>query len=164
MNILDAIILLCLIPAVIQGLRKGFISQVISILSIVVGVWAAARFTGIVMGWISQYITASEQIIGIVAFVLILIGVFLILGLAGKVLESIFKLTLLGWLNKLLGMVFSALKVILIIGLIFISFHTVAVSSGLVNPDILHKSALYGPISDIANSVFPYIKNILSLK
>ena len=116
------------------------------------------------MGWISQYITASEQIIGIVAFVLILIGVFLILGLVGKALESIFKLTLLGWLNKLLGMVFSALKVILIIGLIFISFHTVAVSSGLVNPDILHKSALYGPISDIANSVFPYIKNILSLK
>lgn len=164
MNILDAIILLCLIPAVIQGLRKGFISQVISILSIVVGVWAAARFTGIVMGWISQYITASEQIIGIIAFVLILIGVFLILGLVGKALESIFKLTLLGWLNKLLGMVFSALKVILIIGLIFISFHTVAVSSGLVNPDILHKSALYGPISDIANSVFPYIKNILSLK
>lgn len=164
MNILDAIILLCLIPAVIQGLRKGFISQVISILSIVVGVWAAARFTRIVMGWISQYITASEQIIGIVAFVLILIGVFLILGVVGKVLESILKLTMLGWLNKLLGMVFSTLKVILIIGLIFISFHSLAISSGLVSPDIFQKSALYAPISDIANSVFPYIKSILSLK
>ena len=95
MNILDAIILLCLIPAVIQGLRKGFISQVISILSIVVGVWAAARFTKIVTDWISQYITASEQIIGIVAFALILIGVFLVLGIVGKLLESILKLTLL---------------------------------------------------------------------
>jgi membrane protein required for colicin V production len=164
MNILDAIILLCLIPAVIQGLRKGFISQVISILSIVVGVWAAARFTRIVMGWISQYITASEQIIGIVAFVLILIGVFLILGVVGKVLESILKLTMLGWLNKLLGMVFSTLKVILIIGLIFISFHSIAISSGLVSPGIFHSSTLYGPISDIANSVFPYIKSILTLK
>ena len=164
MNILDVIILLCLIPAVIQGLRKGFISQAISILSIVVGVWAAARFTGIVMEWISQYITASEQIIRIVAFALVLIGAFVILGLVGKALESILKLTLLGWLNKLLGMVFSALKVILIIGLVFISFHTVAVSSGIVNPEIIHSSTLYGPISDIANSVFPYIKNILSLK
>ena len=103
-------------------------------------------------------------IIGIVAFALILIGVFLVLGIVGKLLESILKLTLLGWLNKLLGMAVSVIKVILIIGLIFISFHSIAISSGLVSPEIFQDSALYAPISDIANSVFPYIKSILSLK
>ena len=63
MNILDAIILICLIPALIQGLRKGFISQAISIVSVVVGIWASARFANLVADWVAQYITASEQVI-----------------------------------------------------------------------------------------------------
>ena len=74
MNILDIIILICLIPAAIHGLRKGFISQVISIISLVLGVWASARFAEITSKWIAQYITASEQILRIVSFALIMVG------------------------------------------------------------------------------------------
>ena len=88
MNILDAIILICLIPALVQGLRKGFISQAISIVSLVVGIWASARFANIVTAWVSQYITASEQILKVIAFVLILVAVFFALGLLGKLLAS----------------------------------------------------------------------------
>lgn len=35
MNILDFIILLCFIPAVINGLKKGFIAQVMAIIALV---------------------------------------------------------------------------------------------------------------------------------
>ena len=84
MNILDIILLICFIPAVIQGLRKGFIAQAISIISIILGVWASARFANIVSAWIGQYITASEQVLKVVAFTLILILVFLILAAIGK--------------------------------------------------------------------------------
>ena len=97
MNIIDAIILICLIPALIQGLRKGFISQAISIISLIVGIWASAQFAGSVTAWIAQYITASEQVLKIVAFSLILIAVFLALGLIGRLLESILNFAFLGW-------------------------------------------------------------------
>ena len=96
MNILDIIILICLIPAIIQGLRKGFISQVISIVSLIFGVWASARFATIVSDWIAQYITASEQILKVVAFALIMVVTFLVLAAAGKLLEATIKLVMLG--------------------------------------------------------------------
>ncbi len=45
MNILDIIILTCFVAAIVQGLRKGFVAQVIAIISIIVGVWLSFRFS-----------------------------------------------------------------------------------------------------------------------
>ena len=163
MNILDAIILIALIPAIIQGLRKGFISQAISIISIIAGIWASARFANIVTEWVSQYITASEQVLKIIAFALILVVVFIVLGLLGRLLESILKIVMLGWINKLLGLLFSLLKAVLIIGLIILAFSSLNSSIGLVKPEVIEGSALYEPVKDIAEAIFPYIKNMLTL-
>ena len=164
MNILDAIILICLIPAIFQGIRKGFISQAISIISLIAGIWASARFADIVSVWASKYITASEQVLKLVAFAIILIVVFIVLGLIGRLLESILKFVLLGWLNKLAGVVFSLLKTLLILGLIITAFSSLNNTMELVKPEVLADSRLYQPLKDTADAVFPYIKNMLTLK
>ncbi|MBQ8420830.1 MAG: CvpA family protein [Bacteroidales bacterium] len=164
MNILDIILLLCLVWAVVQGLRKGFITQVIAIISIVFGVWASARFTNVVCAWLAQWISGSEQVLKVVAFTLILVVVFLVLAALGKALEGIIRLVMLGWLNKLLGVVFSLLKCLLILGLIILAFNSLNSTIQLVNPEYLADSVLYGPIRDLANSVFPYVKEMITLK
>lgn len=164
MNILDIILLLCLVWAVVQGLRKGFITQVIAIISIVFGVWASARFTNVVCAWLAQWISGSEQVLKVVAFTLILVVVFLVLAALGKALEGIIRLVMLGWLNKLLGVVFSLLKCLLILGLIILAFNSLNSTIQLVKPEYLADSVLYGPIRDLANSVFPYVKEMITLK
>ena len=161
---LDAIILICLIPAIFQGIRKGFISQVISIISLIAGIWASARFADIVTMWASKYISASEQVLKIIAFAIILILVFIVLGLIGRLLESILKFAFLGWLNKLAGVVFSLLKTVLILGLIITAFSALNNTYELVKPELIADSALYQPVKDIADAIFPYIKNLLTLK
>jgi membrane protein required for colicin V production len=163
MNILDVIILLALIPAIIQGLRKGFISQAISIISIIAGIWASARFANLVTNWVSQYITASEQILKVIAFALILVIVFIILGLLGKLLESVLKLVMLGWVNKLLGVAFSLMKAVLIIGIVIIAFNALNSSLGIVKPEVINGSVLYEPLKSLADAIFPYIKSMLTL-
>ena len=163
MNILDIILLICFVPAIIQGLRKGFIAQAISIISIVVGIWASARFANIVTAWIGQYITASEQVLKLVAFALILIAVFLVLAALGKMLEGVFRLVMLGWLNKLLGVVFALLKTVLIVGLLIIAFTSVNDTFKFVQESVLNESVLYPPLKKLAFEVFPYLKEILTI-
>ena len=163
MNILDAIILLALVPAIIHGLRKGFISQAISIISIVAGIWASARFANLIAELVSQYITASEQILKVVAFTIILVAVFIALGLLGKLLESVLKCVMLGWVNRLLGLIFSLLKAILIISVIVLMFNALNDSLGIVKPEVISDSVLYDPIKHLADTIFPYIKNMLTL-
>ena len=161
MNILDIILLICFVPAIIQGLRKGFIAQAISIISIIAGIWTAARFTETVSGWIGQFITASEQVLKVVAFAIILIAVFLVLAVLGKLLEGMFRLVMLGWLNKLLGVVFALLKTALIVGLVIMAFSSLNKTLGLVSPETLGDSILYTPLKKIAYDVFPYLKGLI---
>ena len=164
MNILDAIILICLIPAIFQGLRKGFISQAISIISLIVGIWASARFADIVTEWVSQYITASEQVMKIVVFVIILVVVFIALGLIGRLLEKILNFAFLGWINKLAGVAFSLMKAFLILGLIAIAFNSINTTLELVKPETISDSVLYQPLKNAADTIFPYIRKMLTFK
>ena len=163
MNILDIILLVCFVPAIFQGIRKGFIAQAVSIVSIVVGIWASARFANVVSGWIAQYITASEQVLRLVAFAIILVLVFLALAALGKLLEGVFKLVMLGWLNKLLGVVFALLKTGLIVGLLIMAFSSLNDNFKFVQESVLNESVLYPPLKKLAFEVFPYLKDMLTL-
>ena len=161
MNILDAIILICFIPAIIQGFRKGFIAQVIAIVAIIAGIWMSFKFSKLVAGWIGQYIEASGQVLQIVAFALILVLVIVALGALAKLLEASVKIVMLGWLNKLLGVIFSLLKCILIVGLVILAFNSVNAQFHLVKEETLLESRFYHPIKNTANSVFPYLKELV---
>ena len=162
MNILDIIILICLIPALIQGIFKGFISQAISIISLILGAWASARFTGTVCQWLAQYIPGLEQSLRIAAFVLIFIVVIVGLTLLGKLLEKVIKLVMLGWMNRLLGAVFALVKWLLVMGLLAVAFNSINETLGLVKPEVIAQSHLYPMLTGIADTVFPYLKNLLT--
>ena len=164
MNILDIIILVCLVPAVVVGLWKGFISQAISLISIIVGVWASARFANIVGEWLVKYLTVSESVIKVISFILILVVVIVVLYLVGRMLEGVIKLVTLGWLNKLLGVIFSLAKCVLILGVVVIAFNALNNTFDLVKPSVISDSVLYPIINDIADSVFPYLKRLLSVR
>lgn len=162
MNIVDIILLICFIPALIQGFRKGFISQVIAIISIILGVWLSFRFSSSVSVWLAQYIQGSEQIMKLISFALILIAVIAGLTVLGRLIEGTFKLVMLDWLNRLLGVAFSLLKAGLVVGLAIMAFCSLNNTFGLVSEDTLNQSVLFPPLKDLAYTVFPYLKELIS--
>jgi membrane protein required for colicin V production len=124
-------------------------------------VWASARFSAVVSTWAAQYISVSDQALKIISFALILVAVFIILGLIGKLLEGVFQLVMLGWLNRLLGVVFALLKAFVIIGILILVFNSLNDTFNIVKPSVMSDSVLYPYISKAANEIFPYIKDIL---
>ena len=161
MNILDIILLICFVPAVIKGFQKGFISQVIAIISIIAGVWLSVQFASEVTVWLAQYIQGSEQVLKVVSFALIFIAVIAGLALLGRLIEGTVKLIMLGWLNRLLGVVFSMVKAALIVGLVIMAFCSLNNTFQLVSEDVLNQSVLFPPLKNMAYTVFPYLKDLL---
>ena len=162
MSTLDIIILVCFVPAIVTGIQRGFIAQVVSLVSIILGIWLAFHFSEMVCEWLRQYLPhLSETILNIVGFVLILAVVALLLHLVGKLILRLFKAVDLGWLNWILGLVFSLLKAALIIGLVLVLFDTLNLKFSLVKPETLDQSVLYAPLRDAAYKVFPYLKALL---
>lgn len=161
MNIVDIILLICFVPALVQGLRKGFISQVIAIISIIAGVWVSARFTASASTWLAQYIEGSEQVLKVISFALIFIAVIAVLAILGRLLEGTVKLIMLGWLNRLLGMVLSLVKAGLIVGLVIMAFCSLNNTFSLVSEEVLNGSVLFPPLKNMAYTIFPYLKELL---
>ena len=161
MSIIDIILLICFVPALISGIRKGFISQVISIVSIIAGVWVSYEFSEPVGAWLSQYIEATENVLKLISFIIIMIAVFAVLALVGKLLEGIINFVMLGWVNKLLGVVFALLKTGLIVGLVIMLFCSLNNSLHLVSDEVLAESVLFTPLKNAAYTVFPYLKSLI---
>ena len=157
----DIIILLCFLPAVISGLMKGFIQQVVALVSLLLGAWLAFKFSNVVGEWLQPYFNVSETVMHVISFAVIMVAVVLVLFVLGKILTGVTKLVMLGWLDRLLGLVFALLLAGLLIGIGIVLFDTVKVKFDLVYEAVLEESVLYAPIRDIAYTVFPYLKELL---
>ena len=113
-------------------------------------------------GWLGQWISASGPALDIIAFILIFAIVVTVLFLLGKILETSIKIILLGWLNRLLGLVFALFKYVLIIGLLVILFDSVNSRFDLVSDEYLDSSFMYSGIRSLSWSVFPYLKSLFA--
>ena len=159
MATLDIILLVCFIPGIIRGISKGFLEQALALAGIVVSVWAAFHFSGLVATWIQPYLDFSETTLNVIAFALILVAISLLVLLIAKLLTKVVELAMLGWVDKLLGLVLAIAVNALVIGIFIVLFETVNQKFTLVQPEVLDGSVVYTTLRDICYIVFPYLKS-----
>ena len=158
MATLDIILLICFIPGIIRGISKGFLEQALSLVGIVLSVWAAFKFSALVCGWLKPYLSLSETTLNVVAFALILIAVCIVVLLVAKLLTKVLEMSMLGWLDKILGLVFALVVNALLLGVFIILFDTLNLKFGFVKPEVLDGSIVYTTLRDFCYLVFPYLK------
>lgn len=161
MNVLDIILLVLLIPGAVRGIMKGFLEQVISLAGIVLSVYMAYHFSEPVCTWLAQYITVSDTVLRVIGFAVMLMGVLIIVMFVAKLLTKVADMASLGWVNRLLGFVFSLAVSAVVLGLLAILFDTVNTKFELVQSPVLTESILYGPLKDLGYFVFPYMKELI---
>ena len=161
MNALDIILLAAFIPAIVRGITKGFLEQFLILAGLVLGVWAAYHFSSLMCDIIRPHIDASDTMISVVGFVLVLILVVLVVFIISKLLTRVIKTTFIGWVDKLLGIVAGILVTGIVLGSLVISFDSLNQSLELYTGDYLQKSHVYTFLKDTGYIVFPYLKNLL---
>ena len=160
MTTLDIILLICFVPGIIRGISKGFLEQALALAGVVLSVWAAFHFSTLVCGWLKPYFDISERALNVIAFVIILVAISLAVLLLAKLLTKVAEMAMLGWVNRVLGLVFALAVNALIIGVIVIMFDTVNVKFGFVKPEVLDGSIVYTSLRDLSYFVFPYLKEL----
>lgn len=164
MNLLDIILVILFVPGIIRGLRKGILEQGISLVGIVLGVWLAFRFHDKLAARLQPLMSsASETVIQVVSFAGILVAVILVVLIIASLLTRLAEMATLGWLNRVLGMVFAIATTALVLGILIILFDTVNTKFELVTSPILSESLLYGPLKDLGYFAFPFLKQIFTL-
>jgi len=162
MSTVDIIILLLFVPGLIQGLRKGFVYQAISLVSVFAGIWLAFHFSEMLCELLMSYIPKAPHTLAyIIAFILVVGAVIILLGIVGRALQKIIRIVMMGLLDRLLGILMSSITSLLLISILVVLFSYINNITGLVSQDILNESSLYGPIKDFAYKAFPYLKGFI---
>lgn len=157
MSIIDIILAALLLFGFIRGLFKGLFVEIASLLALVLGIYGAIHFSYFAADLLESKVDWNEKTINIVAFAITFVIIVLVISLAGKALTKLADFAALGILNKLLGGVFGALKIGLILSVLLIVFNKLNNALPFMEEDDLEESVLYEPVKSLAPMLFPNI-------
>jgi Uncharacterized membrane protein, required for colicin V production len=109
MNALDFIILSIIFISGLYSFFRGFIREVFSILSLVLGLLLAVKFYHMPAHQLSSWVN-DLMIRNLIGFIFIFIGVSLVITLIGTIIRRVFTLCKLGSLDRVLGVLLGLLK------------------------------------------------------
>jgi len=163
--LLDIILLVLLILAILKGYQRGLIVGVFSLVAIIIGLAAAIKLSTVVAGYIGKAVKISDTWLPIISFAAVFIIVVLLVRLGANILQKTVEIALLGWVNRLGGILFYI--AIYVIAWSVILFYVEQVN--LLKPETIQNSVTYayihpcGPwvINGFA-SVFPPFKNMFA--
>ena len=110
MSKIDIALVIVLIIGAIGGYRKGFLSELFSLLGIILGILAGFKLMGIAMVNLAQHYDIDEKILPYVAFAVVFLIVIIIVSLLGKLLKSSIEKTVLGSADQVAGSVLGLFK------------------------------------------------------
>lgn len=152
MNWLDVLLLLPLLVGLVRVLMRGFISEVIAIVVVILGVIGARFGAPPFSEWMLQQFAWPQGVCDVVSYTLVFLAVAILLSLIAKGLTRFLKAVNLGWMNRLAGGLFGIAKYgLLVLVAVFVlnraneSFHF------LDDAPVVKTSVVYQPMVKITD-------------
>jgi len=157
MNWLDIVIFCILGLLVINGIRKGFILSLATLIALVLGIWAALHYSGFMSSFLIKTFHPTGNWLIILSYSLTFLLVVIVVIIIGKLLEKVVKTVGLGLANRLIGGLFGLLKGILGVSVLLFFIITFDPKEKLITRKTKETSYCYPNIE----KVFPFFSSVL---
>jgi membrane protein required for colicin V production len=161
--VIDIIIALALIFAIIKGYQQGLIVALFSFLAFIIGIAAAMKLSTLDAGSIGKTVKISDQWLPVISFIVVFLVVVLLIRWGANLIQKTVQFAMLGWLNRLGGILLFCGLYILIFSVII--FYAEQVS--LIKPETIDASVSYpyiqpwGPkVIDGFGKIIPLFKDM----
>lgn len=158
MSFLDIFLGLFLILGLFRGLRNGFFVELASLVSILLGIFIAIKFSYLTKFYIEQHVSGNSKTIQVAAFALTFILVIVVVSALAKVFTSIANFASLGFINNLAGGLFGILRTILVWSVLLNLFQKINYDEAFLSEKTKQKSMLYVPIQEVSKTIYPSIE------
>jgi membrane protein required for colicin V production len=148
MNWLDATIVIILILSLVTGFINGLVKEVASLAALILGIWGAIKFSTFTAEKLYDYFDMTGHYVGVIAFLITFGIIVVIIHFIGILADKVVSAASLGFINRILGIVFGLLKSVLIMSVFFVVLNAIDARK----PFLPKKT-----ISDIAPVIFPII-------
>lgn len=123
MNYIDIIFLIIILFLTVVGLKKGLVRSVGGIIAIILGFYGASIFYPQFSIWLQELTSIfSATIANILSFIVLFILINRLAMILVYILDKVFSVPIIGFVNKLLGGLFGFLGGLIIVGIIVLIF------------------------------------------
>lgn len=154
---LDVVIALPILWGIYNGYQKGLISQVLGIISLAIGIYLGIHHGDLVFFLLEGKV--SDTYIPIISFAIIFLTTVALGILLSKVIEKMLAFIQLKQLNKIGGIVFGVLKVLLFLlaGIYF--FEKWDTKNSIIKSETKNESVLFPLLVETSSIILPELNN-----
>ena len=163
--IIDIVFVLVMMLAVFKGFSKGLILGIFSMLAFIIGLAAALKLSVVVASYLKDSAGSLSKWLPLISFTLVFLAVVLLVKLTGRVIKKTMQFAMLGWLDKLGGIIFY----VIFYTIIFSIFLFFAAKLYLIQPLTIRDSKIYsyvapwGPkVMDNLGKIIPVFKDMFT--
>lgn len=157
--LIDIAFLVLLLFATFKGLRNGLIVALFSLLGVIVGMAAAVKLSAVAATYIGRAVNISERWLPVVAFIVVFVAVLLLVRLGARAVQGVVEVAMLGWLNRLGGVVFYALLYIFVFSIVL--FYLTQIH--FIKEETEQASAVYAFIEPLGPKVIEGLSTVVPL-
>ncbi len=154
---IDIIFAILMLAAIFKGYRRGLIVAVFSIAAFIIGLAAALKLSAVTAHYLQQNVNISGKWLPFLSFTLVFLAVVFLINMGAKLLEKTFEMAMLGWANRIGGIVLF-IFLYLIIYSVFLFY---AAKVHLIGPAAIASSATYPYIQPLAPKVIGFIGSMV---
>ncbi|HEX9514293.1 MAG TPA: CvpA family protein [Puia sp.] len=162
---IDVLFLLFIVLAVFKGLRQGFLLAVFSAVAFIVGLAAAVKLSAALAGYLKDSVHVSTRWLPVLAFVAVFLGVVLLVRGGARLIEAAVDLAMMGWLNKLAGvLLYAGVYTIILSVLLFYAVQVHLISGATLSSSVTYSFIRpWGPVViDGFGKFVPFFKGMFA--
>ena len=152
MNPLDMLIAVISVFCLVRGLFRGLVKEISSIIGAFAGYYGSYTYYSVMADFLSQWLQ-NRVYVNIISFIVIFFSVLIGISLLGILIKYILDLAYLGWVDRICGLGFGAMKGILIVTVLIICLTTFLPKG----PFLIQDSALAPYVSVVSEKMIKVV-------
>ncbi len=157
MELIDIVLAVVLLFGVFKGFRNGFFVELASLISIMLGIYLAIRFSFITKSYLEKEVSWDAKTIQVAAFALTFVMVIIVVSCLAKAFTSMANFASLGFLNNFLGAFLGLLRTILVVSILLNLLQKVNFENCFLSKEMKEKSTLYPMVQEVSKNIYPAI-------
>ncbi len=160
MGVLDIFFMIPLAWFAYKGFQKGLIIEVSSVVALLLGIFLSIYFSDVTAEFLKESLGMTTKHLKLVSFLVTFLLTVIAVSLLGKLLENMVKLTALGIVNQLGGIVFGLVKATIFLSFIVFFIEKSDKKKVVISTETAQSSFLYTYIKPLAPTVIDLFGNV----
>ncbi len=157
LNWFDLLVLIFLIVAFINGYRKGLVSMLVGLATVVLAAVFAGKLADSLLPHIQKLFGSSPQVATVLSYVAAFLAIGAVVSMIGFLVQKLFESVNLNFFNRILGSIVSIGTTVVVLSILLNLILMLDRKEKIIKSDIKQKSFFYERVRVAVPAIVPYL-------